>query len=213
MVLRIEMKSRTNIVDALHITLEILKSGEPFTLNKLAKETNLNFRTVKKIIEVLQSSHSSFSGKQLEVSDLESTTIIQLKEKTGLLLFPESIQNLIIKTNHYPVASRDEEILVHLLLKKATTPENAIYLPEGKLIEELVEAEHVSKINGRYYLTEDGIYIAKGALELYPELKSISEDAPKTNHIVLGHLVSIAYNAPPNTIMIKRKLEEMKIAQ
>lgn len=173
------MKARTNIVDALHKVLEILKSGEPFTLNKLARESDLNFRTVKKVMDVLQSSHNSFSGKQLEVSDLQSTIIIQLKEKTGLLLFPETIQNLIIKTNHYPVASRDEEILVHLLLKKATRADNAIYLTEGRMIEELVDAEHVEKIGNRFYLTEDGEYIAKGALELYPELKTISEEIQK----------------------------------
>ena len=57
--MNIEMKSRTSIVDALHITLEMLKSGEPFTLNKLARESDLNFRTVKKIIDILQSSHDS----------------------------------------------------------------------------------------------------------------------------------------------------------
>lgn len=208
-----EMKSRTSIVDALHITLEILKSGEPFTLNKLARESDLNFRTVKKIIDILQSSHDSFSGKQLEVSNLESTTIIQLKEKTGLLLFPETIQNLIIKTNHYPVASRDEEILVHLFLKKASMPENAIYLPEGKMIEELVEAEHVGKVGNRFYLTEDGTYIAKGALELYPELESISKETPKANHVSVGHLGMIALCMPPNVARIKMKTEELRCVQ
>ncbi len=204
------MKSRTSIVDALHIVLQVLKSGEPFTLNKLARESDLNFRTVKKIIDVLQSSHNSFSGKQLEVSDLESTTIIQLKEKTGLLLFPETIQNLIIKTNHYPVASRDEEILVYLFLKKATDIENAVSLPEGKMIEELVDAKYVDKVGNRFYLTGDGRYIAKGALGLYPELQSVSEEMPKENHVELTHLPMITFATPPNTIMIKRKLEVMR---
>lgn len=210
MQIRVKMKSRTSIVDALHIVLDILKSGEPFTLNKLARESDLNFRTVKKIIEVLQSSHSSFSGKQLEVSDLESTTIIQLKEKTGLLLFPESIQNLIIKTNHYPVASREEEILVYLFLKKATEPENAIYLPEGKMIEELVEAEHVGKVGNRFYLTEDGMYIAKGALELYPELENISKEIPNENHVTVRHLGMIALCMAPNAARIKMKTKELR---
>ena len=212
MILSMEMKSRTSIVDALHIILGILKSGEPFTLNKLAKESDLNFRTVKKIIDVLQSSHNSFSGKQLEVTDLESTTIIQLKEKTGLLLFPETIQNLIIRTNHYPTASREEEILVHLLLKKALEPENAIYLPEGKMIEELVEAEHVGKIGDKFYLTEDGRYIAKGALELYPELESISTEIPKEG-IKMGQLGMIALCMPPNIARMKMKTKEMQCAQ
>ena len=208
-----EMKSRTSIVDALHIVLEILKSGEPFTLNKLARESDLNFRTVKKVIDVLQSSHSSFSGKQLEVSDLDSTTIIQLKEKTGLLLFPETIQNLIIKTNHYPVASRDEEILVYMFLKKATEPRNAIHIPETKMIEELVEAEHVGKIGNKFYLTEDGAYIAKGALELYPELKSISEEIPKMNYASIAQLGMLAVCMPPNAARIRMKTEELRCVQ
>ncbi len=36
----------------------------------------------------------------------------------------------------------------------------------------LVEAEHVAKTaDGRYVLTEDGQMIAKGALDIYPELQ------------------------------------------
>ena len=54
------MKSRTNIVDALHTVLEVLRSGEAFTLNELARKSGLNFRTVKKIIDILQSSQNSF---------------------------------------------------------------------------------------------------------------------------------------------------------
>ena len=173
------MKSRTSIVDALHTVLGVLGSGEPFTLSELARKSDLNFRTVKKIIDILQSSHDSFSGKQLEVSNLKTTTIIQLKEKTGLSMFPQAIQNLIIRTSYYPVASRDEEILVHLLLQKATKPENAAYLPEGRMVEDLAEAEYVGKIGGRFYLTGDGAYIAKGALELYPELDGMSAEIPQ----------------------------------
>ena len=202
------MNSRTSIVDALHIVLEILKSGEPFTLNKLARESGLNFRTVKKIIDILQSSNNSFFGRQLDVLDLQSSTVIQLKEKTGLLLFPEAIQNLIIKTNHYPVASRDEEVLVYLLLQKATGRENAVRLPESKIVKELVEAEHVGKIGERFYITKDGAYIAQGALELYPELRDISAQMPKGGgdaESARSPLITVA--VPPNLAMIKRRLE------
>ena len=173
------MKPRTSIVDALHTVLEVLGSGEQFTLSELARKSDLNFRTVKKIIDILQSSYNSFSGKQLDVSDLKSTTIIQLKEKTGLSMFPQAIQNLIIRTSYYPAASRDVEILVYLLLQKATKSENAVYLPKGRIVEDLAEAECVGKAGGKFYLTGGGAYIAKGALELYPELDGISAEIPR----------------------------------
>ena len=64
-------------------------------------------------------------------------------------------------------------------MQKATGRENAVRLPESKIIKELVEAEHVGKIGERFYITKDGAYIAQGALELYPELRDISAQMPK----------------------------------
>ena len=204
------MKSRTNIVDALHTVLEVLRSGEAFTLNELARKSGLNFRTVKKIIDILQSSQNSFFEKQLGVSSLKSTTIIQLKEKTGLSMFPEAIQNLIIKTSHYPAASRDEEILVHLFLQKATRPENAAYLPENRMVGDLVDAEFVGKAGNRFYLTKDGAYIAKGALELYPELEDMSTEVQKDDDAGPVLIPWITVAVPPSPIMIKRKLDAVR---
>ena len=207
------MKPRTNIVDALHAVLEVLRSGEAFTLNELARKSDLNFRTVKKIIDILQSSHDSFFGKQFGVSSLKSTTIIQLREKAGLLMFPEAIQNLIIKTSHYPAASRDEEILVHLFLQKATKPENAAYLPENKTVGDLADAEFVGRIGNRFYLTEDGAYIAKGALELYPELEDMSTEVQKDDDAGPVMIPWITVAVPPSPIMIKSKLDAVRRTQ
>ena len=86
---------------------------------------------------------------------------------------------------YYPTASRDEEILVHLLLQKATKSENAAYLSEGRVVEDLAEAEYVDKIGGGFYLTGDGAYIAKGALELYSELDGMSAEIPQQDSVEL----------------------------
>ena len=50
------MKTRTDFATALEITLDVLKTGKPYSLSKLAQEANLNFRTVKKILRVLEAS-------------------------------------------------------------------------------------------------------------------------------------------------------------
>ena len=204
------MKTRTDFATALEMILDILESGKPYSLSKLAKEANLNFRTVKKILRVLEFSQSSFSGKHLDVSNLDNLTVVKMKEKTGMTLFPEHIQNLIIKTSHYPTVSREEEILTHILLKNAVNPDSAIDLREDHILKELVEAEHVGKINDKYYLTEDGRYIAKGALKLYPELEKISLEMPKQTVSVRPLLTPMAIPLPPNSIMIRKMRERRK---
>ena len=201
------MKTRTDFATALEMILDILESGKPYSMSKLAKEANLNFRTVKKILHVLESSQSSFSGKYLDVTNLDNLTVVKMKEKTGMTLFPEHIQNLIIKTSHYPTVSREEEILTHILLKNATNPDSAIDLLEDHILKELVEAEHVGKINDKYYLTEDGRYIAKGALKLYPELKETVLKPSNEERYVKNKLIQWQRMQPPNISLAKQKIE------
>ena len=201
------MKTRTDFATALEIVLDVLKTGEPYSLSKLAQEASLNFRTVKKILHVLESSQSSFSGKHLDVSNLDNLTVVKMKEKTGMTMFPEHIQNLIIKTSHYPTVSREEEILTYLFLKNARNPDFKIELPEGRILKELVEAEHVGKINGKYYLTEDGIYIAKGALKLYPELKETVLKPSKEEKRVKNEFIQWQSVPPPSISLMKQKKE------
>ena len=205
------MKTRTDFATALEMTLDVLKTGEPYSLSKLAKEANLNFRTVKKILHVLEASQSSFSGKHLDVSNLDNLTVVKMKEKTGMTLFPEHIQNLIIKTSHYPTVSREEEILTYLLLKNAINPDLSIDLLEDHILKELVEAEHVGKINDKYYLTEDGMYIAKGALKLYPELKETVLKPNKEEKRVKNELIQWQRLRPPSDSLVKQRTREMLI--
>ena len=205
------MKTRTDFATALEKILDILESGKPYSISKLAKEANLNFRTVKKILHVLESSQSSFSGKHLDVSNMDNLTVVKMKEKTGMTLFPEHIQNLIIKTSHYPTVSREEEILVHILLKNALNPDSAINILEDNILKELVEAEHVGKINGKYYLTEDGRYIAKGALKLYPELKETVLKPSNEERHVKNELIQWPRMQSPSIPLMKQRTMEIVI--
>jgi len=206
------MKKRTDFISAVHRTLDILKTGEPYSLNKLSEEANLNFRTVKKIIEVLESNQSSLSGKNLDVSVLGNLTVVRMKERSGLTMFPEHIQNLIIKTMYYPTVSREEEILVHLLLNNALDRDSAISLSEYGILKKLIEMEHVGKTNNKYYLTSDGKYIAKGALKLYPELENMSRRFPIISEISSNaQLVQMAILNPPNIPMIKNMMAKRTV--
>ena len=207
------MRKRTDFVTAARKTLEVLKTGEPYTLNKLSEETHLNFRTVKKILDVLESNAKLVSGKSLDISEFDNLTVVRMKEKTGFASYPQNIQNLIIKTTYYPTPSREEEILVHLLLKDALTRSSAITLPEDSILHELKDAEHIGKTkDGKYYLTSDGKYIAKGALELYPELQKMilkySEATNEKQTVPLFEQPSIP--VAPSLLIIRQKLQVIK---
>jgi len=205
------MKTRTDFVTAHEMVLDVLKTGEPYSLSKLAQEASLNFRTVKKILHVLETSQSSFSGKHLDVTNLENITVVKMKEKTGMTMFPEHIQNLIIKTSHYPTVSREEEVLTYLFLKNATGKNSTIALPEGQILKELVEAEHVGKTSGKYYLTEDGFFIAKGALKLYPELKETVLKPSKEEKRVKNEFIQWQSVQPPSIPLMKQMTKEIVI--
>lgn len=205
------MKTRTDFPTALEMVLDVLKTGEPYSVSKLAQEASLNFRTVKKILHVLESSQSSFSGKHLDVSNLDNLTVVKMKEKTGMTMFPEHIQNLIIKTSHYPTVSREEEVLTYLFLKNAINRDFRIDLPEDHVLKELVEAEHVGKINGKYYLTKDGSYIAKGALKLYPELKETVLKPSKEKRHVGNERIQWQSLQPPSIPLMKQMTEGVLI--
>lgn len=175
---------RTDFSTAIQRVLHTLKNGDPYTLNKLSQEAKLNFRTVKKIIDFLQKNQISTLDKTLEVSSTDNLTFIRLKEKSGLALYPEHIQQLIIRTTYYPTTTREEEVLAYLFLHEATNGKSAVNISKDKIVEELIKAEHLAKTNdGRYYLTEDGIMIARGAIKLYPELDNIKFQKQDVNSV------------------------------
>lgn len=168
------MKTRTDFPTAVQKTLEILKTGESFTQNKLAERTDLNFRTVQKILQHIQEIQEYLKDNEIDVSESDSFKLIRMRERSGLASFPGHIQKMIVKTVYYPTISNEEEILVYLLLNNANTEQNSIEMNLDRTLKKLISAEYVIHTNNdRYYLSEDGKTIAIGALELYPEIKTI----------------------------------------
>jgi predicted transcriptional regulator len=168
-------RERKDIITATAVILETLKSGETFTMNKLALKTGLNFRTVKKSLQLLDKIGSLLNEKKIDISHADKITLVQMKDKTGLASLPEHIQHLIIKTAYYPTISREEELLAYLLLHNAIDARSAIPMRKDKTLQELVEAEQVLEKERRYCLTSTGRMVAQGALRLYPELKTVVE--------------------------------------
>ena len=171
----LKARPRTDFPTAVQKTLKILKSGEAYTQNRLAEETGLNFRTVQKILVLLADVQSCLRDNVIDMTSLNNSRVIRMRERGGLATFPENIQKMIIKSLYHPTASREEEVLVHLSIRNAVSENSAISMPEDTILKKLVDAEHVIKTEDhQYYLSEDGAMISGGALELYPEIKKMS---------------------------------------
>ncbi len=165
-------QTRTDLSTATGVVLKTLESGEPFTLNKLSNETALNFRTVKKVLDLLEKYQAILLEKKIDISNLDNLTIVQMRERSGLLSLPEKVRHLIIKASYYPTVSREEEILTYLLAHDATDVTSRIKMDKDKILVKLVKAGHVGEKNSKFYLTNMGKIVANGALMLYPELKN-----------------------------------------
>ena len=170
-----DMGSRTGFPEAVKITLSTLENGKIFSMSHLSRQTGLNPRTLEKALNCLVDVQNTFENRKLIINRTPGMIAVQLTEKSGLLSLPENLQNLVIRTLYYPTPSREQEIIVHLFIKKAFNPENAIDFDRTDMIEKLVEQGQILKTEKKYYLSDEGIIAASGSLKLYPELKELGK--------------------------------------
>ena len=153
---------RTSFPEAVKAVLSTLEKGEAFSVTHLSRETGLNRRTVEKVLSLLCEVQKSLQDKRLDIIKANKTKIVQLKRSYGLLSLPENIQKLIVRAVYFPTPSREEELLVHLLLKEAWTPEKAIDLERTEIVEKLLtvltdEPESLNHVLGREPLEVGGV--------------------------------------------------------
>ncbi len=166
-------RPRTDFPRAVQQVLKVLSDGRPYTINRLAQEANLNFRTVKKVIDLIEQTQRSLQSRRVDVSATsDNHTVVQAREKSGLASLPEHIQNMVIKSI-YPEITEEEKVLTHLLKRGAVSEKTAVWMAKSEALNRLIEAEHVIKTGEKFYLTKDAQVIAKGALSLYPELQEL----------------------------------------
>jgi len=166
---------RTSFPKAVKTVLDTLEKGEAFSITHLARETNLNRRTVEKVLNLLCEVQKSFDDKRLDIMKVNKAKIVQLRRKVGLLNLPEELQKSIVRAIYFPIPSREEELLVYAYLKKAWSPENAIDLERTRIVEKLLkQGQFLESEEKKIYLSAEGRIVAKGALKLYPELEKLS---------------------------------------
>ena len=151
-----------------------MSDGRPYTIARLAREANLNFRTVKKAVEFLNKLQPTMQSRRIDISGTsERNTIVQSREKSGLASLPENIQGMVIRAT-YPGITEEEKVLAYLMNRGAVSEKTAVAIKRGKALSKLLEAEHVIQTGtSKFYLSKDAQMIAKGALSTYPELQEL----------------------------------------
>ena len=172
-------EDRTSLSEAVKIVLkEIEKKGtsHPLTINDIARDTKLNQRTVKKVVDILECTNSALTKKSLLISRTGSGRYIEMEPKQmGLLGLPQDVQMMLIRTKYFPQPSREQEILTHLYLRGAFQKDSAVNLMEDETVKKLEKTENIehSEKESGFFLTDIGKNVAEGTMEIYPELKKM----------------------------------------
>jgi hypothetical protein len=145
-----------------------------YSMTRLAKESKLHRNTVEKCIELfLNLEKLGLEDYRIKRESVDNKKIIFLERRTGLLSFPEDIQNLIIKLRYYPVPSEEGTILVHLFINNAISPTNALKLGNNEKFNKLIDQGQIKRSRNGIYLSDEGIIVAKGILKIFPDLEKI----------------------------------------
>ncbi len=164
-------RTRTSFPEAVKITLDTLINGDIFSVSQLSRESGLNQRTIEKSLNCLLTIQDYFEKNKLIVNKTPGMIAVQLTEKSGLFSLPEKLQKFVIRTLYFPTPSREEEILVYLYIKEAFNPEDIEHLDKMDMVEKLEKQGQIIRAReGKYYLSDEGIIVAKGIIKLYPEL-------------------------------------------
>ena len=174
--------SRTSLDNACETLLkQLIKDQKYHSITSLARELKLHRNTVEKCIDLLMIlEKSGLEEYKINLQTIDKKRIIGLEKRTGLLSYPKDIQNLIIKARHFPLPSSEAYILVNLYLQGAKSSKKGIKLNINKLskeetIDKLVKQGQIKESkNGLLYLSDEGIIIAEGTLDIFPELKEQS---------------------------------------
>lgn len=92
---------------------------------------------------------------------------------------PNDAMFSLIKSECYPVPTRDTWIMARLLGDGAVGPDSAARMPEDRAIRDLVRSGHACRAaSGRFYLAGAGLSLAREVQEAYPEIDWASFSRP-----------------------------------
>ncbi len=165
------LSERTSLPDAMIKVLETLKENETsYTVNRLVSETKLHRRTVEKVLGLLEQLQEYFKQTRLDVEQLNRIKIVRMQREVGLASLPERTQRLIVKSVYLPEPTKEQRVNAYAFLHNATSRGKSIELEQSDTVNTLVKQGQLLEQDGKFYLSDEGVTVAKGTLDLFPEL-------------------------------------------
>jgi len=93
-----------------------------------------------------------------------------IPEPVGFLSLPEKKRLSYLRMN-YPGAGEEGLMMLELYKKGAISNKSGIGMPRSRILDELMDAEQVKEVKGKFFLTGLGKRVTKGMLKIYPELE------------------------------------------
>ena len=160
--------SRTSLSDAVRVVLMNI-SDKPVTVRELALRTGLNWRTVKKVLEIICDTQRFLGEKMLFLEKVGKTYVVRT-ERRKLLSLPFEERVKYVRERYFPEPGPEELLLGKLFLRGAVNPEGAVKVEMSSVVEKLLSQGQLAfNSKKEVYLTEEGQIAARGILKLYRE--------------------------------------------
>lgn len=142
----------------------LVESKRPLSISKLSKKTGLHYTTVKRYVTLLESVKKM---PEIEMIQGEGTTLVRT-EKDFSKLSP--IERKKVIKSYFPELSVEEELLIRLLERNATSETTPMNIKKDKVLKSLLKAGIIKETKeGSVYLSDVGYKIAKGAKDIYKQ--------------------------------------------
>jgi len=146
--------------------------NDPLSIQQLAKDSGLPSEIVKKHIRLMEAAKESRlmeAAKESPGFRVIASPRKVIPEPVGFLSLPEKKRVSYLRMN-YPLVGEEGLMMLELYKKGASSNKNGIGMARTKILDELVDAEQVKEVKGKFFLTELGKRVTKGMLKIYPEL-------------------------------------------
>jgi len=136
---------------------ELIEEGKPVTLSHLQMEVGTGYGTIKRYIDFIR-----------YVQSMPKLDIVAESTRAKFVSIEKlpTEEDLDFMREMYPESTKDQEILVSLLIMK-DVPLNSFNSSDQKILKKLEREKSVTIKKGRVTLTSLGIKIARGTKKIY----------------------------------------------
>lgn len=163
--------SRMSLDEAVKMILDNLPEDST-TPYQLSKNLNLNWKTVVKAVKIIEKIQRSCfeEGRRLVLERVGKNYVIRTFGNLGGLTPEQRLE--YVRRKYFPEPETSDLLFAELLRRDATSPEKAVAIQRDALVSRFLrQGQFAETPEGKIYLTDEGILVAEGTLDLYPELR------------------------------------------